>query len=75
MFNYGYMVYQAERTRSPAEQRAADALLGQHSAALARLFRSLSSPARALRRQPGTSLPLCCPSVPMHATTAAEAAA
>ena len=56
MLNYGYMVYEAERTRSLAEQRAADALLGQHCAALARLFRSLARPARALRRQPGTSL-------------------
>ena len=79
MFNYGYMVYEAERTRSPAEQGTADALLGQHSAALGRLFRSLARPARALRRQPGTSLPAprAClsPSVPMHATTEAEATA
>jgi hypothetical protein len=80
MFNYGYMVYEAERIRSPAEQRAADALLGQHSAALARLLRSLTRPARALRRQPGTSLPaprpcLCSTSVPVHATTGAEATA
>jgi hypothetical protein len=43
---YGYVLYEAERTRSPAEQRAADALLGQHSAALARLFRSLASRSR-----------------------------
>jgi hypothetical protein len=57
MSYYGYMFYEAERTKSPAEQRAADALLGQNSAALARLFRSLARPARALRRQPGTSLP------------------
>jgi hypothetical protein len=55
---YGYMRYEAERTRSPAEQRAADALLGQRSAALARLLRSLARPARALRRQSGTSLPV-----------------
>jgi hypothetical protein len=78
MFNYGYMLHEAERTRSPAEQRAADALLGRHSAALARLFRSLARPARALRRQPGASLPapracLCSTSLPMHATTEAEA--
>jgi hypothetical protein len=58
MSYYGYLLYEAERTRSPAEQRAADALLGQRSAtALARLLRSLARPARALRRQPGTSLP------------------
>jgi hypothetical protein len=59
MSYYGYLLYEAERTRSPAEQRAADALLGQRSAALARLLRSLARPARALRRQPGTSLPTC----------------
>ena len=53
---YGYVLHEAGRTRSPAEQRAADALLGQHSAALARWLRSLGRPARALRRQPGTSL-------------------
>jgi hypothetical protein len=57
MSYYGYLLYEAERTRSPAEQRAADALLGQRSATLARLLRSLARPARALRRQPGTSLP------------------
>jgi hypothetical protein len=57
MSYYGYLLYEAERTRSPAEHRAADALLGQRSAALARLFRSLARPARALRRQPGTTLP------------------
>jgi hypothetical protein len=48
---YGYMIYEAERTRSPVEQRAADALLGQRAAALAQLLRSLARPARALRRQ------------------------
>jgi hypothetical protein len=57
MSYYGYMIYEAERTRSPAEQRAADALLGQRSAALAQLFRSLAWPARALRRQSGTRQP------------------
>jgi hypothetical protein len=55
MSYYGYILYEAERTRSPAEQRSADDLLGQCSAALARLFRSLARPARALRRQPGTA--------------------
>jgi hypothetical protein len=54
---YGYTAYEAERTRNPAEQRAADALLGQRSAALARLLRSLARPARAPRRQPGPNLP------------------
>jgi hypothetical protein len=54
---YGYTAYEAERTRNPAEQRAADALLGQRSAALARLLRSLARPARTPRRQPGPNLP------------------
>jgi hypothetical protein len=57
MLYYGYVLHEAGRGRSTAEQRAADALLGQRSAVLARLFRSLAGPARALRHQPGPSLP------------------
>ena len=54
MLNYGYLVYQAERTKTQAEQGETDAQLGQLSAAFARLLRPLTKPARALRRQPGT---------------------
>jgi hypothetical protein len=55
MFYYGYVVYQAERPLARAEQREADAQLGRRFAALAQWRRSLASPARALRRQSGTS--------------------
>jgi hypothetical protein len=51
MLNYGYMGYQAERPKSRAEQRQADAQLGELFAALAQLLGSLAKPARALRRQ------------------------
>jgi hypothetical protein len=54
MFNYGYTCYQAERAKTQAEQRAADAQLGQLFAALAQLLGSLAKPVRALRRQSGT---------------------
>jgi hypothetical protein len=54
MFNYGYLGYQAERAKTRAEQRAADAQLGQLFAALARLLGPLAKPVRALRRQSGT---------------------
>src|SRR5258708_32734684 len=54
MFNYGYMCYQAERAKTQAEQREADAHLGLLFAALAQLLGSLAKPVRALRRQSGT---------------------
>ena len=56
MLNYGYLVYQAERTKTQPEQRETDAQLGQLSAAFAQLLRPLTKPARALRRQPGTEV-------------------
>jgi hypothetical protein len=47
-------IYQAERTKSRAEQRAADHLTSEMAAALAELFGSLSRPFRALHlRQHG----------------------
>jgi hypothetical protein len=55
MVSFGYVVYQAERTLAPAEQREADAQLGRRCAALAQLRHTLAKPARALRRQSGTS--------------------
>ena len=42
--------YQAERTKSAAELRRADAELGMMAAEAARRWRRLSSPARAVRR-------------------------
>ena len=76
---HGYLLYQAERVRTPAEQRSADARLGQRAAALAHVFRSIARPARALRGQtgsgqtgtgqtgtsrPGTNRPACRPCLP-----------
>jgi hypothetical protein len=37
--NIGYTIYQAERTMSPAEQRAVDTQRGELAAALSRLLR------------------------------------
>jgi hypothetical protein len=48
---HGYQVYYAERAKTEAEQRSADAQLGQRAAALARLCRSLASPVHALRHR------------------------
>jgi hypothetical protein len=39
---YGYMVYQAERARTPAEHREADEQLGRTFAALTHLHGSLA---------------------------------
>ena len=52
MLNYGYLTYQAERTKTKAEERETDAQLGQLSAAFAQLLRPLTKPARALRPHP-----------------------
>jgi hypothetical protein len=66
MLNYAYLGYQAERPKSRAEQRQADAQLGELFAALAQFLRSLAKPVRALRRQSGqapwTSAYACQPS-------------
>lgn len=61
MFNYGYLTYQAERAKPPAEQREADAQLGRLSAAFAQLLRPLTKSARTLHRHPGTGLRPCIP--------------
>jgi hypothetical protein len=57
MLNYGYTCYQAERAKTQADQREADAQLGQLFAAVARLPGSVARPVRALRRQSGTGPP------------------
>jgi len=44
-----YLIYQAERTRTPAEQREVDATHAKLAASLNRLWRSLAAPLR-LRR-------------------------
>ena len=48
--NSGYMIFQAERTKSAAEQRQIDANHGEMAATLARRWRTLTRPARSLRR-------------------------
>jgi hypothetical protein len=57
MINYGYLLHEAERTRNQAEQRQADALVGQTAAAVARradsvvrLWMSLAASVRARGR-------------------------
>jgi hypothetical protein len=45
-----FMIFSAERTKTEAEQRAADVRTGQLSAAFGDLSASLSAPLRALRR-------------------------
>lgn len=50
--NSGYMIYQAERPRSYAEQREADELNGKLAASLARWSRSLGLLRRARSGQP-----------------------
>lgn len=57
IFNYGYLLHEAERTRTQAEQRQADALAGEIAAAaakraesLTRLWTSLAASARARGR-------------------------
>ena len=67
MPTYGYVIYQAERTMTRAEQREADAQLGRLFAALPRWRRSLTRPARALRRQPGISRTSPRPCLPADA--------
>jgi len=48
--NAGYLIYQAERTPSAAEQREIDRSNAQVVAAVARLWRTLAAPARSRPR-------------------------
>jgi hypothetical protein len=52
--SYGYMLYPAERVKTGAEQREADAELGRRIAALGQLRRSLGRRVRSLLRAPST---------------------
>ena len=47
--NTGYLIYQAERTRSAAEQREVDATHAELAASLTRLWHSLAAPLRSRR--------------------------
>jgi hypothetical protein len=53
--NAGYLIYQAERTMSTAEQRAADRGAAELARSLGHLWRSAAAPFRRARRtrQPG----------------------
>src|SRR5215475_11080050 len=59
--NFGYTVYQAERTLSRAEQRAADTQRGELAAALSRLLRRNRKAAPAPMASPVTTV---TPAVP-----------
>ncbi len=48
--NTAYLIYQAERTRNAAEQRAVDATHAELAASLIRLWHSLAAPLRHRRR-------------------------
>jgi hypothetical protein len=50
MPHYGYLVYQAERAKTGAERRAADAQLGRLAASLGGLCHALVKPVRALAK-------------------------
>jgi hypothetical protein len=50
MVNSYYNIYQAERGKTPAEIRAAEAQLGGLAAELGQLGSALAAPVRALRR-------------------------
>ena len=53
--NTAYLIYQAERTRTAAEQREVDASHAELAAAVIRLWRSLAAPLRSRQRdQRGT---------------------
>ena len=47
--NTGYLIYQAERTRSAAEQREADRSSAQLAASIGRMWRALTAPVRSRR--------------------------
>jgi hypothetical protein len=46
--NFSYLLYQAERVKSPREQREADVRAGERAKSVARLWHSLLPPRRAL---------------------------
>ena len=64
MVNSYYGIYQAERGKTTAEVRAADARLGGLAAELGQLGSALSAPARAIRRSLRRQRPAACPAAP-----------
>ena len=49
--NTGYLIYQAERTRSAAEQQEVDRSNAQLAASIGRMWRALAAPLRSRRAQ------------------------
>jgi hypothetical protein len=47
--NTGYLIYQAERTRSAAEQREVDRFNAQLAGSIGRMWRALAAPVRSRR--------------------------
>ena len=64
MVNSYYGIYQAERSKTTAEIRAADAQLGGLAAGLGQLGSVLAAPARAVRRSLRRQRPAACPAAP-----------
>jgi hypothetical protein len=61
MVNSYYGIYQAERGKTAAEIRVADAQIGGLAAELGRLGSALASPVRAVRRALRRQRPIACP--------------
>jgi hypothetical protein len=64
MVNSYYGIYQAERGKTAAEIRAADAQLGGLAAAFGRLGSALAAPVRAVRESLRGQRPAACPAAP-----------
>ncbi len=64
MVNSYYGIYQAERGKTTAEIRAADAQLGGLAAELGQLGSALAARVRAVRRSLRRQRPATCPAAP-----------
>ena len=64
MVNSYYPIYQAERGKTAAEVRAAEAQLGGLAAELGQLGSALAAPVRAVRRSLRGQRPAACPAAP-----------
>jgi len=64
MVNSYYGIYQAERSKTVAEIRAADVQLGGWAAELGQLGSALAAPVRAIRRSLRRQRPAACLATP-----------
>jgi hypothetical protein len=64
MVNSYYPIYQAERGKTAAEVRAAEAQLGGFAAELGQLGSAFAAPVRAVRRSLRRRQPTSCPAAP-----------